>query len=658
YPDVIRSAIDPEGKYGIPLDMPTVTFDDLGLLKKTCIKYLQGLGISRKVSRAAFRGALDAQAAYKSSVRQAGADMLAQAQAEGRKIVLLMGHPYHLDANINHKAPQILADFGVDVITEDALPLEDEAQLKNDNLLTQWEYINRYLYAARWAAGRDNAAVVQLNSFACAPDAINLDECKHILSEAGKGLTVIRIDEIESTGSVKLRLRSMIEALKDPGTGAQAESKPRKYVKTFEDQDRHRTILAPHFSRFVAPAVTNALTGCGFKVEGLPPPDRRSVDLGLKYTNNEVCYPAILVVGDIIKALQSEEYRPEDTAVGAFMTGGQCRASCYAALVKRAMISAGFEDIPLVAVTTNKQLHYQPGFDLSYQDFIKNAVFSLLYADALAEMYYATACREVHHGEAMALANAYLEPLNRGDLPPDKASILGALAEMVSDFNAVATVDKDLPKVGIVGEIYVKYNDFSNNHAADWLINQGIEVIVPGILKFFLGWFISTNVQIKSNLKRHNPSWLLARVLERPILSFLAESAETLAEFRYHRPGESIHDTAAAAEEIVSLSHQYGEGWLISGEIGAMMHAGIENVLCLQPFGCIANQVVAKGVAKRIHQRYPALNLLFLDLDAGGSEVNFYNRMHFFIDRARQAHEKNAEEAVQLPTGARVGVER
>ena len=191
-----------------------------------------------------------------------------------------------------------------------------------------------------------------------------------------------------------------------------------------------------------------------------------------------------------------------------------------------------------------------------------------------------------------------------------------------------------MPKVGIVGEIYVKYNAFSNNYVNNWLMKQDLEVVVPSLLEFFSSWFVGANVQIKSNLKRRDGSWLLTRILEPYSQVFINKAADVLKNFRYYRPHHSIRKVAEKANKILSLTHQYGEGWLIAGEIGTLMEDGVNNVLCLQPFGCIANQVVAKGVSKRIFQTYPELNMLFLDMDHGISEVNFFNRLHFFVDRA------------------------
>jgi len=637
YPDVVRSAIDPDGKHGVPLDTPAVNFDDKRLLKKACYQYLAGLGVSAKTFKRAFARALEAQREYKEKVQAIAADILDKARADGHPVVLLMGRPYHLDPLINHKVPEILADFGVDVITEDSVPVRPDETLDNKHVLTQWEYLNRYYHAARWVGQQDNVELVQLNSFACGPDAYTLDEVKSILGTYGKSHTVIRIDEIESTGSAKLRLRSMIEALKEKGNRKPGERTytARKTVKLYEETDRQKMVLIPHFSHFCAPTVAGPLLDLGYRVETLPPADRESVEIGLKYANNEICYPGIIVIGDLIKALQSGKYDLSDVVVGSWQTAGQCRASSILSLLKRALIAAGFENIPIVALTTDKSLHEQPGFDLDLKRYVYKALMAAVYSDAISAMYHATAIRESHQGEALELADKHLAPLLNGTLPLNRASILEALEKIVANFNGLATKDRDYPKVGIVGEIYVKYNAFVNNRVAQWLMDQEIEVVVPPLLEFFSGWFVSAKAQVQSNLSKIDIRWLLALLLKKYVQAFLDDVAVVTEKFRYYRPHHTIQDIAQKAQEIVTLTHQYGEGWLIAGEVGALVKDGVQNVLCLQPFGCIANQVVAKGVAKRLKERYARLNLLFLDLDAGVSEVNFLNRLHFFINRAK-----------------------
>ena len=560
------------------------------------------------------------------------------AREAGRLVVLLLGRSYHLDPLINHGCSQILVDLGVDVITEDAVPLAEKATLDNPHVPTQWAGVNRFYHAARWAGQQEDVEVVQINSFACGPDAFTLDEVRSILESLGKGHTVIRVDEIESTGSTRLRLRSLVETLRASEKSVRAP-RTRKRLKLFEAEDRHRTVLVPHFSHFCAPIIAGPMIQMGLKVETLPPSDRESVEIALRYAPNEVCYGCTIIVGDTIKALQSGRYDPANVAVGSWQTGGQCRATSILSLTRKAMIEAGFEDVPILALAPNRKLHEQPGNNLNYLEYVPKALMACVYADAISTMYYATAIREVNKGGALSLADELLEPLNRGVLPLERQAVLARLRDAVARFNEVPTVDRNPPKVGIVGEIYVKYNSFSNNNLAQWLMEQDIEVIVPNFLTFFLAWFVSANVRTKEKLARRNVTWLVYNLLEGRARGVLDQAEEIMRGFKHHRPNHTIHEMARAAERVVSLTHSYGEGWLIAGEIGTMAENGIPNVVCLQPFGCVANQVTARGVAKRMKEQYRGLNVLFLDVDAGISEVNYFNRMHFFVSQARSAAE-------------------
>ena len=645
YPDVVRSAIDPQGRQGIPLDQPSVTFRDARLLEKSCFNYLKSLGVNRWQFKRAFQHALQAQSEYKKTVRKLGAQILWQARQEGRLVILLLGHPYHLDPLINHGVPGMLTDFGVDVISEDGIPLDTDAFLGNSqHVLTQWEYLNRFYYAARWAGEQDHLEVVQLNSFACGPDAYTVDEVKSILRSHGKSYTLVRIDEIESTGSTRLRLRSLIETLKE-NERPERSFTPRKTVKLYEAKDRHKTILAPYFSEFCAPVVAGPLIDMDYQIETLPPPDRESVEIGLRYTPNEICYPGIIVIGDLIKALKSGKYDPAQVAAGSWQTGGQCRASSILPLLKRALVSAGLEQVPIVALTTDRKLHPQPGFDLKLREYIYKALMAAVYSDSISAMYHALAPREEEKGEAHILAKRLMAPLLDGSLPMEREPMISRLKQAVAAFNAIPAKVRQLPQVGIVGEIYVKFNAFSNNRVVEWLTQQNVEVIVPQLLEFFTGWLVAINTNVRENLAHRDLAWLLAKVLDRYAAGFLEEIEQIRREFKLYHPGHTIHDIARKASEVVSLTHQYGEHWLIAGEIGELAQQGINNVLCLQPFGCIANQVTAKGVEKRLKARYPDLNLLFLDLDAGVSEVNYFNRMYFFVNHALAANGSDEAQA-------------
>jgi predicted nucleotide-binding protein (sugar kinase/HSP70/actin superfamily) len=362
------------------------------------------------------------------------------------------------------------------------------------------------------------------------------------------------------------------------------------------------------------------------------------VELGLKYTNNEICYPGIITVGDLVKALQSGAYDLDRTAIGFSQTGGQCRASSYASLVKKAILAAGFEQVPVVTLSTNFQtLNEQPGFEFDAKEYMYKAVISMMFTDALSDMYYSTVIRERRQGTTQRLVDRYLQDFMQGRIRTERKSLLGALERAVNDFNAVAVDGREYPKAGIVGEIYVKYNAFSNNNAAQWLMEQGVEVVMPTFLEFFAGGIVHTEHSVRTNLARRDAFWLASLLGKQLLRAYLSEVHRTMKNYlRFHRHAD-IDSIARNAQEILSLNHQYGEGWLIAGEVASFVRDGIANVLCLQPFGCIANHIIAKGAEKKMKEMYPQLNLLFLDADAGVSEVNFFNRMHFFVNHAKRA---------------------
>lgn len=639
YADVIRNVINPQANYGIPFDFPAIHFGDKKLLKKVCVEYLTGIGVPRRVAMSAYEKALEAQQAFKDQLRSVAMEIYENAREENRPVILLMGRPYHVDPLINHKIPDIIADFGLDVITEDSIPLDEEQKLDNKHVLTQWEYLNRYYHAARWAGRRDHVEVVQLNSFGCGPDPFILDEVNAILGEYGKSPTVIRIDEIESPGSTKLRLRSTFESIKQSANKARVY-RTRKRTKVYQKEDQHRTMIVPDFSPFCSPPVVRPFVDVGYDIVWLPPADRESVNVGLKYAHNEVCYPATITIGDIVKGLQTGNYDLANTAIGFSQTGGQCRASSYASLVKKAMVAAGFESVPVVTLSTNFQtLNEQPGFEFNTREYIYKALISMAFTDALSDMYYSTVIREVHKGEAKQLADRYLQDYMTGVIRTEKKSLLGALERAVAEFNAIEVNDKTYPKTGIVGEIYVKYNAFSNNHAAQWLMDQGVEIVMPTFLEFFASSLICNDISVRTNLARRDLTWVFSLLGKKLLRNYLNEVHEIMRHYRRFHHHTDVEDIAKNAEQILSLNHQYGEGWLIAGEIASFVKDGIDNVLCLQPFGCIANHIIAKGAEKKLKDTFPQLNLLFLDADAGISEVNFFNRMHFFVNHAKERAE-------------------
>ena len=633
YAEVIRSSVNPEMRWGIPLDSPVISFADELLLEKACYRYVRSLGVDKTMFRKAFAEAKEAQATFRKNIIRRACDIIARAKTENRTIIVLCGRPYHTDPLINSKAPDMLAEMGADVLSEDSV--SEHPPLPELQVLPQWTYPNRIYHAAACVCAQDdNMQLVQINSFGCGPDAITIGETREILRSAGKAYTLVRVDEITSTGSLRLRLRSMLESLAlHKLSNTSLPQKERRQVAFFKKEDCRRTILAPCFSQIYSRLLPSLFALAGYKFENLPVADRISVETGLKYANNEICYPATIVIGDIIKALQSGRYNRSEVAVGITQTGGQCRASTYLSLIKKALIAAGFEDIPVIAIgTEGKVINSQPGFGVNWLMLLPSVLAAFFYTDSLAAMYYSTVARETCKGDAAHLLEKYLRVVQPQIVRKNLNNIFHLLRRAVTDFNSVPADNLPHPRIGVVGEIYIKYNSFGNLNMVDWLISQGVEVVVPPLVDFFMQTFVNAGVNKQQHLSRSS-SWMemMTYFLEQYANRFMNRTKRIMKRFIRYEPAHDIREMSVKAAKILNLVNQFGEGWLIPGEIAAFAESGVNNVVSVQPFGCIANHVVSKGVEKRIRDRYPDMNLLFLDFDSGMSEVNILNRLHFMV---------------------------
>ncbi len=634
YTEVIRNVQNT----GIPLDSHTFSMKDRKLFRKQCCIYLESLGVSEKDGIRAFDKASETMEAYDKDMAVKAAEVLADSRRKGMITILLAGRPYHSDPLIQHNLSDIVSGLGVNIITEDIVRYEEEKNLVKMNFVSQWTYTNRILQAAKWCAAQDNdVQFVQMTSFGCGPDAFLTDTVRDILMERGKTLTLLKLDDINNVGSMKLRVRSLIDSIRLTAEKQLRDShiKLRRTPPIYQQEHRERTIIIPYFTPFISPLIPNIMRLFGYKVDTLPMSDEKSAEYGLKYANNEVCYPATLVVGDIIKAFKDGCYIPDKTAVAMTQTGGQCRASNYLPLIKKALIDAGYTDTPVISVAFGSGLdNKQPGFEVNWLKVIPVALYSLLYSDSIAKMYYACAAREKRAGIAAELKDKYLS--RGGELLQDGKwkDLLCLLSEAAHEYNR-ATIGKETDKVGVVGEIYLKFNPFAHKHVVDWLMERGVEIAPPMLTDFFTQFFVNRRTK-KASLTESGglPDWIynyLYRIYKKHVEKFEAVGSG----FKYWTPFNDIFHEAKEAEKIINMNTQFGEGWLLSAEIASYYKKGVKNVISLQPFGCIANHIIVRGIEKKLKEMFPRLNLLSLDFDSGVSDVNVTNRMLLFTDNLK-----------------------
>jgi len=635
YSEVIRSAINPAKKAGMAFDAPTLTFKNEALKWKACLEYIRSLstGCSQSTIRKAYLAACKAQLEYETGLATRCRTILDQALKKNRMVVLLAGRPYHTDPLIQHKLAQIFAEYGADVITEDLVRFEEHQPEKMQSIL-QWAYTNRILKAASTVAEMPkNVHFVELTSFGCGPDAFIIDEVDSILRRGGKNATFLKVDDISNIGSMRLRIRSLMESLRYRNAVSPEKKEQAIHTRIYEKKDRKRTILIPWFADFYSPLLPPLFKLAGYDAINLPPSDQQSIEYGLKYSNNEICYPATLVIGDFMKAIDSGVYDPSSIALGITQTGGQCRATSYTALLKKALTAAGLEEIPVVTIAIGGRANEQTGFSIPWWTIYKVLIHAIVYADFLSQIYYATAPREKVAGTANKLKAEFLHRAIELIEHNDSAGFLMLASETAKAFSK-SLIIKEVPQIGIVGEIYVKYNSFGHKNVVNWLVQQGVETILPPILDFFTAAFVNQKAHRDGNVEKSKipQHWYL--FAERYLYRIVASMEEQVKNYPYFRPFTRPGKMGEAASGIINLNAQFGEGWGIAGEFAHFAETGINRVISLQPFGCIANQVISKGIEKRTRELYPDLNLLFLDFDSGMSEANMANRLHFMISHA------------------------
>ena len=636
YADVLRSSINPEAKYGIPLDSPTISFKDETLLRASLTEYLGGLGISAEAAQYAITEAISVQQQYIDALERRNNAVLEQAMADGRMVILLAARPYHIDPLIQHKIADAIADMGIDVLTENVAAHRGQDVYGEINALCQWAYPNRIFKAAHMVGNSTYAGLhmVELTSFGCGPDAFILDEVRSILNRYHKNLTVLKIDDVNNIGSLRLRVRSLVESTR--GNQLKVESYKSETpwtTKPFMPEDKERVILAPYFAEGYNEFLPTIFRMAGYRIEPLPMATQPDAEEGLRVANNDICYPATIVIGSILRALRSGKYDLSRTAVAITQTGGQCRASNYYSLIKNALVKNGFADVPVVSVAIGPdQRNTQPGFVLPWRKLIRPLLEALYFADALAKLYYPAAPREKEPGKARALYDYYLGAVQPLLEACNYRAVHRLMLEAAQVFADICDSSRQVPVVGLVGEIYVKYNSFSNKDVVRWLISQGVEVIPPAITEFFSTSIPNAFINRAQHIRTDGLSPWRARLVN-VLLRHYARKYDRLCKgFPLYRPFTDIMDIWRHSRKVINSAADFGEGWFLPGEICDLAEHGVKKVVSLQPFGCIANHIISKGIERRYKDLYPDLSILFLDFDAGTSEANVTNRLHFLLD--------------------------
>ena len=394
------------------------------------------------------------------------------------------------------------------------------------------------------------------------------------------------------------------------------------------------TILVPQMAPIHFELLETAVKSCGYNVVLLRNCTNHTVETGLKYVNNDACYPSILVTGQMIEALQSGKYDPNKTALIMSQTGGGCRATNYIGFIRKALKDAGFPNVPVISFNV-VGMEKMPGFKITLP-LIERLLKSVVYADLLQKMLTKNRAYEINKGETKKLFDIWLDKCKKLVVKSSMKDFKSSIYEMVEDFEKIE-LDKTLikPKVGIVGEVLIKYHPFGNNYVAEKLEEEGAEVILPdfmGFVKFIATHKITFNQLIKTDktkAKLFKAAIKLIDILEKDSVIALSNSKK-----EYLLPC-NIWELEDKVKNILSIGNQTGEGWFLTAEMIEYIEHGIPNIVCVQPFACLPNHVVGKGVIKTIRSIYPMANISPVDYDPGASEANQTNRIKLLMTVAK-----------------------
>jgi predicted CoA-substrate-specific enzyme activase len=658
YPQVIRNNVEQLREQGVRYLDPFLNLANRPVLARRLAEVFAQDGVTEAEAAAALELGFAEDAKVKADIRAEGERALEYLRATGKRGIVLAGRPYHVDPEVNHGIPELITGLGMAVLTEaSVLGAPEAAQLERPlRVRDQWAYHSRLYAAADVVARRADLQLVQLTSFGCGLDAITSDQVAEILAARDDVYTALKIDEVSSLGAARIRLRSLAAAAREragrDGAGAaeQAHDEPARRshvvprVPFTKRMRREHTILAPQMSpvhfRLLEPVFRRA----GYRMEVLETVSARDVDRGLTYVNNDACYPAVMVIGQLVEAFQSGRRDPDHTSVLITQTGGMCRATNYTGLLRKALRDAGYGQVPVVALSV-AGIEKNPGFSWS-APLIHRALQAIVLGDLLQDVLLRVRPYEADPGSAgrlyrrwNAICREYLRS-GRSTTLGRHVSYRGLIAALVDAFDALSLrPGPRRPRVGVVGEILVKFHPDANNHVVDVLEAEGCEVVVPGLTEFLVNGMYATEWNYANLGTEKYRRWgkkALRRLVElyrRPVRRALAGTAGKFA-----IPG----DLAAMAERasgIASLGHQAGEGWLLTAEILELIEDGVPNVVCAQPFACLPNHVTGKGMFGEIRRRYPQANITTVEYDPGASEVNQLNRIALLVAAANSGHE-------------------
>ena len=635
YAENIKNNVDELNDPSINFRNPFLAFTNEEVLADGLVK--EFTQIPEEEVRAAVHKGWKEQNQMRKDIQKKGEETLAWMEKNNKRGIVLAGRPYHIDPEIHHGIPEMITSYGIAVLTEDSIshltPLERPLRV-ND----QWMYHTRLYAAANYVKMKENLDIIQLNSFGCGLDAVTTDQVYEILDGSDKIYTCLKIDEVNNLGAARIRVRSLLAALRARDKANEARKiipSSIKRVPFTKEMRKDYTILCPQMSPIHFSILEAAFNASGYHLEVLENDNKEAVDVGLKYVNNDACYPSLMVVGQIMQALLSGKYDLNKVAIIMSQTGGGCRASNYIGFIRRALEKTGMSHIPVISINLSG-LESNPGFKITPQLALRLS-YAAVFGDILMKCLYRMRPYEVKKGSANKLHRKWerycINFVSGKRVSHTKFKQI--CRTIIRDFDNLPITDEKKPRVGIVGEILVKFLPAANNHLAELLEKEGAEAVCPDLIDFMCYCFYNSNFKVENYGFKKSGS-VIAN-LGIGFINWIRDAASKEFEKSKHfTPPAKIDDLAKMSSPIVSVGNQTGEGWFLTGEMMELIHNDVPNIVCTQPFGCLPNHIVGKGVIKAIRKQYPKANIVAIDYDPGASEVNQLNRIKLMLSTANK----------------------
>ncbi len=656
YPMVVRNSDDPERSFGVTFDDPLFHWYTKADRERQLTEYMEKtFQIPAELTVDAIGQADAAQASFRQTMADRGREVMEDVEAKGSYAIVLASRPYHNDELVNHGLADLFCEQGIPVITADAVPGVNDVDLSRSRIDIVNNFHARMISSAIIAAGSENLEYAQVVSFGCGHDAYLSDEIVRLMREVGgKTPLVLKVDESDASGPLRIRVRSFVETINMRRAMRQAAGEPLAqrreladpYPQKFTKASRkERVVLIPNTSHAFSRLMATAFSRQGLRAVPLPVGREEAIRLGKKYVHNDICFPAQITIGEALAELETGKYDDCEVAIGTGKYVGDCRLTHYAALLRKALDDAGYADVPII---TNDDVDYhdmQPGFKMNMASAIEIAM-TLPMIDVLEELLRKIRPYELVAGAADEAFERAVDELMDGLARHGVAGAKRGFKRAVRIMDKVAyDRSQPRPRVLIVGEYLLNFHPGANHEIERYLEDNGFEVIEARMTDVIRKTYFYKDAQAKE----YKVGFPLGEKCWYSVANQLFEHAHDVTDriasaSPLYEPVTRMPELVRASDPVIHHTFDAGEGVLIPGEIIHHAQRGCEAFIILQPFGCLPNHIVGRGIAKRLKEMFPHVQILPLDYDPDVSFANLENRLQMLIMNVRDAKAETSQE--------------